>query len=396
MIIKQDDQGEGGVVLSDNNANHSTMTTHRQSRYRDLVPPQVVVAFPEEKPIYCDVTTPLPEAPSTFILTSVSNAPEVARGTKVSFLWDCIKQIRLFNPKAHIVLLMDQKKPWTLSVNATEEFGAIICSTPHPTLAKTIAQDRRFHAIGPLMKKLDLRDAWHMESDNMVYADFTDYTQTASRLFEEVATTPLGTINEVGYQMTGGFMFFKDSLAAETLSLYSWDRIMQRDNRGFGAWNNDMRDMGTIQQRLGTRFLANLPILPYGKFSRYAKSFNMSIFDAAGYGQYLDGVGRAAPPGQHTKKGWTGAHHFIGDGFIHGMFNLSWKQDEEKRWYPVVYDTTSKKSYRLNNLHIYTKHLSEFRSDQAAMPDFPSLNAENIEKKSGTVRDWHIQEVWPE
>jgi hypothetical protein len=245
------------------------------------------------------------------------------------------------------------------------------------------------------MKKLNLQNVWHLESDNMVYADFTHYTETASRLFTEVAANPLGSHSAVGYSMTGGLMFLKDYLAAEALSLFSWKQIMKRNNNGFSdPQNNDMVDLGTIQQNLGVNFLDNLPILPYGKFSRYAKSFNMSLFDAAGYGQFLDGVGRASMVTSHSKKGWAGAHHFIGDAFLNSMIQLSWKQDEKARWFPVVQDTKSKQMYRLNNLHVYSKHLSEFRSDQSRMPEVPPQPLEHA--KGGTVREWHIHGRWEE
>lgn len=375
--------------------NH-TMSAPQKLRYRDLVPSAVVEAFPKEQPIYCNETLPLlAAAPSTFILMQLSRVPEVTPGTTVSYLWDCIKQIRLFNPKANIVFLMDQEFPWQMSAQATKEFDLIVCAVPHPIHQKTRKHDHRFQVIGSLMKQLDLRNVWHLEFDNMLYTDFTNLTQTASRLFEEVASTPLGSVDFLGPQMTGGLMFFKDYLAAEALGLYSWERILKRDIiRNLDRENNDMTDLGAIQQRQGTRFLANLPILPYGKFSRYAKSFG-SIFDAAGYGQFLDGIGRAAAPGAHSKKGWTGSHHYIGDGFIHGLIELSWKQDEESRWYPVVTDTKTKRSYRLNNLHMYTKHLSEFTSSQSSMPAVPSMFTP-AHTQEGKVREWHIHEVWSE
>ena len=220
-------------------------------RYRDLVPPAVIAAFPDENPMTCDAQAPLPPAPSTFLLTSLNRAPEITKGTKISYLWDCIKQIRLFNPKARIVLLMDKEEPWGESSNAKEEYDIVVCATLHPRAEKTIGQDLRFHAIAPLMKLLNLENIWHIESDNMIYSDFTNYTRTASRIFKEVASVPAGHRPPDGYIMTAGIIFLKDYLAAETLGFYSWDKILHRDTKGYGKLNNDMRDLGMIQQEQG-------------------------------------------------------------------------------------------------------------------------------------------------
>jgi hypothetical protein len=53
---------------------------------------------------------------------------------------------------------------------------------------------------------------------------------------------------------------------------------------------------------------------------------------------------------------------------IRGKVKMCWKKDSRNLWVPYVEDTHNKKLYPLNNLHVYSKHLKAYLSDQESMP----------------------------
>jgi hypothetical protein len=89
-------------------------------------------------------------------------------------------------------------------------------------------------------------------------------------------------------------------------------------------------------------------------------------------------VGRAAPLGQHSKLRFASWNHFGGAALIRGKVKMRWKKDSRNLWVPYVEDHAhNKKLYPINNLHVYSKHLKEYLSDQESMPLVPDVVQEH-------------------
>jgi hypothetical protein len=305
---------------------------------------------------------------ATFLLLSLSQSPQ-SENQPISWLWHCIQQIRLTNPESRIILLEDTDNPWELSQKAVHEFGLQVCETTVSTIDQADGQDYRYHYLSFLMKKLELVDVWHLEYDNMIYGDFGPLTATASRLYRDLAATPIGIANGV-YYMTAGILFIKDHIAAEAIRNSMEELLHGRKSRGA---SNDMIDLGLTQLSKGKDLLGSLPMMPFGHHtSTHINDFG-SVFDGASYGQFLDGLGRHAPLGEHDRPGWATWGHFGGAAFIQGLIKLSWRKNTHNLWVPYLEDTRNGGIYPVNNLHVYSKHLKEFLSNQESMPPIPEV-----------------------
>jgi hypothetical protein len=352
------------------------------ARYRDIIPAHVVHShhLTGGDGLVCSSSTLQAQSqhqhanqsnqtkPATFLLLSLSQSP-YSLNQPISWLWHCIQQIRLTNPLGRIILLQDADHPWDLSQKAVDEFGLQVCETTVSTIDNAQGQDYRYHYLSFLMEKLALVDVWHLEYDNMIYADFGPLTATASRLYRDSAVTPIGIIDNV-YFMTAGIMFIKDYMAAEALRLINIELLSTRESLHA---SNDMIDLGLIQLRKGTDFLGNLPVLPIGHLTSNNLNEFGSVFDGASYGQYLDGLGRFFALGEHDRLGWASWNHFGGAAFIRGDIKFSWRKNTHNLWVPYLEDTRYGLLYPVNNLHVYSKHLKEFLSNQESMPPVPEV-----------------------
>jgi hypothetical protein len=165
-----------------------------------------------------------------------------------------------------------------------------------------------------------------------------------------------------------GFVYISQLAALSTFTEYA-AKIAQSQSR-----YNDMSLLAGFYLEYGPQMIDNLPLITPGYplplqnrlgcrpknpefYRRHFIDFN-SIFDAAAIGQFLGGVDPANSPNQSTIG-------FINETTIFdpSLYEYRWSKDGQGRRVPVIVERTG--VYKINNLHIHSKQLDFFRSDES-------------------------------
>jgi hypothetical protein len=295
-----------------------------------------------------------------------------------SYIEYSLKQARLFNPSATIFLLMNERaQNCRINKEICPENGiqvffieALNRSDAHKKFLKETKLDKkwragfwmktteRFFVLDEFMRKFGLKNVIHIENDTMLYFDIYKYLDVFSSYHGIAAPFDCDT------RCIPCFVYFPDYIASNHLV----DFIAKNQES-----MNDMNDMVMLayyKNKYPTKIFP-LPLLPLSfvkneklinkleqsvrNQEEYANKFLKfySIFDAASLGQYLGGVD---PRNDISIPG------FINETcvFDPSVFRYHWIEDEFGRKVPYIeYD---KELFRVNNLHIHSKKLSDFTS----------------------------------
>jgi len=219
----------------------------------------------------------------------------------------------------------------------------------------------RFFYLQDLIRQYQLMCVVHLENDVMIYADVFSLLPTFRKLYPHIGMT-----FDNDQRCVPGFIYVSDSK--------SMDHLAQFMVSEFCGGKIDMLALGNYYRQFGGLYTDQLPIImqsyvannvlinsyrhiPKNKF-QYCKNDNefQSIFDGAALGQYLGGVDPRNDPS--SKPG------YISDACVFDPSRLifSWKIDKNGRKIP--YAKYGETEYRINNLHIHSKKLALFLSDQ--------------------------------
>lgn len=283
-----------------------------------------------------------------------------------------LSQARLFNPNGHLILLGSRE-----GLKRFKELGEKdhieLCS--YEDLQKNLAHQiyerecvepslfwrytsERFLYLGDLMEKRELENVFHLEYDNMLYANL----ETLLPHFQ--ANYPgIGATFDNDQRCIPGFVWISCAKAMGHLSQYFADLAPHK--------LSDMEVMGKYKNAFSHEFIDNLPIImpsyvevhPLESPSHHTTSNPSSysnhidvfkgIFDAAAIGQYLGGID---PIHNNNEPG------FINESclFNPSLLSYHWILDEQGREVPHV--SFDGHLFPLINLHVHSKRLSEFRS----------------------------------
>lgn len=289
-----------------------------------------------------------------------------------------LSQARLFNPSCPIILLANETAINKLSGSQklkNSNITYITCESLNFSDVHKVFVDEtvlnsdwrngfwrytseRFLYLADLMQQYDLTNVFHLEYDNMLYADLSDLLPLFENNYKGIAAT---FDNEV--RCVPGFMYFK-----------STESIIDLANcfaKNASSGKNDMEMIGLYKRESKHNKIDNLPIIHFkymlknrifGKskqklknkyeFCSHIDQFD-SIFDAAALGQYLGGID---PRNGESKPG------FINESCIFDPSTLTfmWEQNDKGLWVP--YAIYYKEKRRINNLHIHSKNLEPFSS----------------------------------
>jgi hypothetical protein len=286
-----------------------------------------------------------------------------------------LKQARLFNPKTNIFLIANESalnhcrndlKEQNIIAVAAENLRP---SKEHQQFNKTTVLDNkslgglwrksteRFFYIQELIALYGLKSIVHVEADVMLYVDFNDLQPALSRYHG------IGAVFDCDRRCIPSVVYIANEKAIAHMNEF----IAQNASKGLF----DMHIIAEYRNAYSSEYIDNLPLImpeylqthtlmndihqgtsrPHAYFNNI-ESFN-SIFDAAAIGQYLGGV--------------TPIHGPIKPGFINEtcLFNpsylmLTWEKDAQGRRVPFA--TCNGAKYPINNLHIHSKTLDQFRS----------------------------------
>lgn len=293
-----------------------------------------------------------------------------------------LEQARTFNPEADIVLLANQD---AISARACQkEFRCVALESlakraGHEEFLRRSGLDsksregfwlyasERFLYLADFMEQHQVHNVFHLEYDNMLYADLGTLLPIFRRHYSGIAAT-----FDNDERCIPGFMYIRSPEA------------MTRLAQAFGQHaHENLNDMQLIAlfKKENPNDVHSLPIItaeyiaeytlvsPSGhiasdktEFSAHVQEFK-SIFDAAALGQFLGGID---PRNGDSSPG------FINEScvFDPSKLDIQWHYDEQGRRSPhVVY---SHAKYRINNLHIHSKNLSRFKSKSEHSCALPS------------------------
>jgi hypothetical protein len=219
----------------------------------------------------------------------------------------------------------------------------------------------RLFCLETFMKKYNLLNVIHIESDVLVYTDLYKLVDIFES-FYSMAATPVSA-----HIVTLALFYIKDPIYLSDLNRFLLDKLAMPRHQlekeivshfDVNDWqilnlkknNTVISEMTLInlyhlyhgEQRLGF-----LPILPKGTHSYNIEKFN-SIFDGASWGQYVGGTGSHKP-------GIAWEPHYVGNELLDKKHELIWKKDEFGRKIP--YCRTGETYTKINNLHIHCKNL---------------------------------------
>ncbi|PIS02348.1 MAG: hypothetical protein COT85_06170 [Chlamydiae bacterium CG10_big_fil_rev_8_21_14_0_10_42_34] len=220
----------------------------------------------------------------------------------------------------------------------------------------------RFFFLYEFMKSHDVSDVFHLEYDNMLYADVSKFLPTLKRHYEnKIAAT-----------------FDNDSRCIAGL-IYISNKAPLKTFLSFVAANahtnqNDMELLAQYKNLAENTSIDNLPIIPpsyadkhtlvsdrmhtttdAAQYSHHFDEFQ-SIFDAAALGQFLGGI---------DPRNGLSMPGFINESclFNPAHFQFEWTEDSQGRLIPMMVFGNEK--WPIVNLHIHSKNLNAFSSKRS-------------------------------
>ncbi len=291
-----------------------------------------------------------------------------------AYLPIALKQAKLFNPDNPIVLVANKKVLDKFALDADQyelvSIESLKKSNQHVHFLKHHKLNNQFwggfwrfaterlYYLYDYMKQYDRSHVFHLEYDNMLYADLSE----SMPIFSECYANCIGATFDNDQRCIAGFIYIPNPLIMQQLV----DFINKHLARGF----NDMRMLAFFKNQ-NPQKMKNLPIIP----QEYARDYPLvspaghkaqnkepyyqhsdifaSVFDAAALGQYLGGIDPRNGP---SKPG------FINESCIFNpsYFTYEWIKDKLGR--KVPYLIYNQKAYKINNLHIHSKKLMNFTS----------------------------------
>ena len=297
-------------------------------------------------------------------------------GTTIpSYLYVALEQARLFNPHTAICLITNQQainsskydfEAKNLEIVSCESLAKakehqIFCQKcPHSDEVlngfwrKAI---ERFFYIHEYIASRDLKEVVHLESDNMLYVDISTLKKAFSKY------NGIGAVFDWDDRCIPSFVYIANEAA-----IYSLVRFLS-----VHAHENhfDMGLLALYKNESSRDKIDNLPLIMPEYTNKYllindlkqkpanpsvyfqnSELFN-SIFDAAAIGQYLGGVD---PIHEDSKPGFINETCVFNPSYL----TFEWRKDEQGRRIPFA--LCGQVAYRINNLHIHSKRLHDFRS----------------------------------
>ena len=281
-----------------------------------------------------------------------------------NYLEYTFKQIRMFNPDVNVYFLTDTQhlsnplftqyyiKAVQMNKYHTDKISKFRLFYKHPSSSFWMITALRLIYVEEFMRQENLTNIYFFENDVLLYYSLKEHHQK----FLDIYRKDSMAITEGGPDkcMTG-FMFIPDWLLLAHMTQWFVDSLKRLGERGIMIkYKMDMVNEMTLMKAYmhEEEKLHNIPTMPFGIFY-VASEFN-SIFDSAGWGQFVGGTLDEGP-------GAKPQDHYIGQMLAKNPdFDVVWKRDTEQRNIP--YFKFNGIEVKINNLHIHSKNLEKYVS----------------------------------
>lgn len=295
-----------------------------------------------------------------------------------TFAYESLCQARLFNKTCTIYLLANKQ---ALEKGDQERLQrCMITTVPLETLPMSENHKRflkesrlsttfregfwlyaseRFMYLGDFVEQYAVEDLIHLETDVMVYADFSKFLAVLHDKYRG-----LGLTLDNDSRCIPGIVYFRDGTMVRQVAQYFAEKA--------SLSKTDMEVLAMFYQTHYATGLSNtLPIIMPDYYKQFGfvstaghktqhpeRYYNNSeefggVFDACAMGQYLGGID---PRNGNSKPGFINESTL----FNCARLNFSWELDVENRRVPYV--QFKERAYRIYNLHIHSKYLKAFSS----------------------------------
>ncbi len=250
-----------------------------------------------------------------------------------SYLECTFKQIRLFNPDVMVYFLTDAQhlnnplftqyyiKPVNKNAYLSKKLSLFRMFYGHPTGSFWMVTALRLIYIEEFLKAKKLKDVYLFENDIMIYYTLAEHHQRFCELYKNKMAITVGGPDKC---MTG-FSFIPNWGALADMTQWFIDTLKRLGEQGvLKKFRMDMVNEMTLMKAYmdEEHELISIPSLPFGVFYNMC-GFN-SIFDPAGWGQFVGGTIQDCIPGAKPQD------HYIGQMLMKNPdYTVIWKRDKE-------------------------------------------------------------------
>ena len=216
-----------------------------------------------------------------------------------------------------------------------------------------ISTTARFFYIAILMKMFNIKRAFHIENDIMMYDNFCNLYDYICKMCNISLVDKVCMVQDAPDRVIPSLLFFPDSDSLDILTQYITNELSNSE-----SFLNDMSILGSFVDKI------QLPIIPGG---------GKIIFDGAALGQYLGGVDYRNLPNandpivcyNNPSRGFVNETAIIrANEYNFSKSKVILDHLRVPVRVPILYDgrLTRNKITQIANLHIHSKQLYQFSS----------------------------------
>ena len=294
-----------------------------------------------------------------------------------SYVSACIEQMRLQDSQIPIYFVCSKEKDITsISKYCTIIYEEdLVVSKEHLEFLKKCSKQNmtnffqvtieRFFLLYDVMITIGLENILHLENDNVIYANATELISNLKKKYTKIATP------RASKEMCCASLMFVPSQEA----LVDFLHYINQDSDDIY-----FNDMALLPAHIDVNRGATLPTLTKnyiernglkringekaGKDEKETDYYNhlqdlKGIFDCACIGQYIGGCDRKYHPDK--KAGFLNQESYLDPRKI----SIQWEKDDDGLIRPYIYEAGEK--YIVYNLHIHSKELESFMSDNESL-----------------------------
>jgi hypothetical protein len=215
----------------------------------------------------------------------------------------------------------------------------------------------RFFVLEEFMRLHGIDRCLHIESDNLLYVAPAEFEHWLVRAYgDRIATCPMTDDEDSAGVLYVGSLAALAAFNEQLLGLVELgpDRLLAEYG---GQMGHEMRMLHVLRTQFGLSLALPTTI------ASAAELGSPVVFDAASYGQWVDGTpGTAGVP-------YAGDHHIVGRAFLAGDIELLWSA---QRIAPFLRSAQRSGPLQpLANLHVHSKRLALWSTPVAAPPPVP-------------------------
>lgn len=287
------------------------------------------------------------------------------------FVYDCVKQIKLWNPTSTIHLCInnnDHNKPYIEGLK--EDVNFIYIEDLEMTYQHKIFVQRytntsmncfwkytmeRFFVVEEAMRKLNLKNVFHLEIDNMIYFKVDEILEKCKSIDKILIPSD----SERRY--IAGTCFINNPDSLNMLNRYFTEYCINKDEMhsimSFTKIYNEVDTWPVLPPGDNTRLIyedRRHCVDDIKRISKYSELFG-GVFDAAAVGQFFGGIDPI-----HQK---TNSDGFVNKDSIFGIDRAKFRWEKVNDLQRLNISVDGEEWYPIYNLHIHNKNLKRWLSD---------------------------------